>query len=338
MADELDELVAREFEVLEDVEVPELWDRIVALADTEPVEVGRPRRRWPALAAAAVIVAVLGAGLVVWLRDTQQAAEPEQADDPPSAVAGDDNTVKIVMRDDDVDLSPTAIAGWVLFEIDNQTDHFRRFEVRPLLPGTTYDEAITTLATFDDGDPDGLAAVSSDPVAGGLNGPRDADTVGIPITAGDYLVVSDEVDANDQYVPGTDRVQQLRVLPGTAGQPPTPTITYEYIGDTMIGPTSTSAGRITITLEEGDEAPRALLVANLRDGVTHAQWERWASEFANGVSDYNQVPADSYIVLWGTAAGRTLTLDLDSGPVPVWASHNFSQPSGSLPGVWLQVD
>ena len=206
------------------------------------------------LAVAAVIVAVLGAGLVVWLRDTQQAAEPEQADDPPSAVAGDDNTVQIVMRDDDVDLSLTAIAGWVLFEIDNQTDHFRRFEVRPLLPGTTYDEAITTLATFDDGDPDGLAAVSR-PCGRRARRPRDADTVGIPITAGDYLVVLDEVDANDQYVPGTDRVQQLRVLPGTAGQPPTPTITYEYIGDTMIGPTSTSAGRITITLEEGDEAP-----------------------------------------------------------------------------------
>jgi hypothetical protein len=338
MAEELDELVAREFQIFDDVKVPELWDRIVALADTEPVEHARGRRRWPAMAAAAVVVAVVGAGLVVWLRDEQQADEPEQADDPPSVVADVDNTVKMVMRSDDIDLSPTAIAGWVSLEINNQTDNFRRFEVRPLLPGTTYDEAIATVATFDDGDPDGLAAVSSDAVVGGLNGPRDAGTVGIPITAGDYLVVSNEVDANDQYVPGTDRVHELRVLPGTAGQPPTPTIVYEFIGDTMIGPTSTSAGRITITLEEGDEAPRGLLVANLRDGVTHADWERWASEFANGVSDYDQQPADSYIVLGGTAAGRTLTLDLDSGPVPVWASHDFSQPSGSLPGVWLQVD
>jgi hypothetical protein len=320
MADELDELVAGEFDVLKDVEVPELWERIVSLADTERIDPSRSRPRWPALAAAAVVLALVAVGLVVWLRD-----EPRQVDQPPAPAAGD-NTVNIDIRNEDFDLSPTAVAGWVSFDIDNQTDHTRELAVYPLLPGKTYDDVDAALAVARDDDPDTLAGIISDPVVGATSGPRDALTVGVPVSAGDYVVVSHLVDGRMQLVPHSGRLQELRVLPGAARQPPKPTLAYEFIGDTIIGPTSTEAGRITITVDNGEDEPRKMVLSNLRDGVTRADFEHWISLVDAGQTDWNQAPLDSLMALWGTAAGRTLTVQLDAGPIVLSAPTSFEQP------------
>jgi hypothetical protein len=332
MADELDELVAREFDVLEDIEVPELWERIVSLADTERIDPSRSRRRWPVLAAAAVVLTLVGVGLVVWLGD-----EPRPVDVPPAPAAGD-NTVDIDIRDEDFDLDPTIVAGWVSFNIDNQTDHIREVAVYPLLPGKTYDDVHAALAVAPDGDPDTLPGTIFDAaVVGATSGPRDAFTVGVAVPTGDYVVVSHEVDGRLQLVPNSGRLHELRVLPGAAGQPPEPTLAYQIIGDTIIGPTSTDAGRITITLGDPDDEPRFLFLTNLSDGVTTAEYEHWGALRDAGQSDWNQAPLDSLTALWGTAAGRTLTIELDPGPIVISDLTNFEQGEPT-PVIVVQVD
>ena len=75
MADQLEEWLARRFSVLEDVDVPDLWERIVGHADTEPVAdlLAPRRRRWLPLAAAALLV-VVSIGVYAF------AADPETAE------------------------------------------------------------------------------------------------------------------------------------------------------------------------------------------------------------------------------------------------------------------
>ena len=77
MDDLEEEPVPRRFDVLADVEVPELWERIVGHADTEPVVdmLAPRRRRWLPVAAAALLV-VVGIGVYASSRSDPEPAEP----------------------------------------------------------------------------------------------------------------------------------------------------------------------------------------------------------------------------------------------------------------------
>jgi hypothetical protein len=336
MADELDELVAHDLEVLADVEVPELWERIVSLADTERVDNRRPRSRWPLAAAAAVVVALVALGLVVWTGD-----DSTPADEPPPAppAAGDDNTVRIAMRGADIDVDATASAGWVSFAITNQTDRIRSFEVYPLLEGQTYDDVESAAAVAVDGDPDAFEGIAAEePVVGGFSSAGGMHTVGVAVEAGDYVVVSTELDGDLQYVPDSAVRRELRITPGDAGQAPTPTLTYQLIGDTPIGDTSTPAGRATITLDDGDGPPLGLILADLRDGASRADWDRWSPwMYPNPAADFYAAPVDSMIVLWGSTPGRTLTMDLDRGPIVLLAGPDLAQLN-FMSAAFIEVD
>jgi hypothetical protein len=147
MVDEREEWLARRFEVLEDVDVPELWEQIVGRVDTEPnVHVLHHRRgRWvPIAAAAAAVLVLVGIGVVVWARD-----DPSQVDTPPGPASGD-NTVQIVQSDDDDQaiVTTTAVAGTVSFDIDNPTDGYRGVHIQPMLPGTTIEDLRAVAVEF----------------------------------------------------------------------------------------------------------------------------------------------------------------------------------------------
>ena len=322
MAEDRDELVARQFIVMEDVAVPDLWERVMTLTDTERVDAQRTRRRWPTLAAAAVLVAVVAAGFVVFLRD-----ETQPVDGSITPADGADSTVHIVVRDGGVDLTPTVAAGWVSIRIDNRTDRQRSFTFAPLLPGKTYDDVEAAAAAFRDGDSNFLDGIVSDVVIGGLDAAHDTHTVGVSLPAGDYVAIFTELDGDREYVPGSGQWQRLRVVDGAPGQRPEPTATYRITGGGIAGPSTLPAGPVTIAFDASE--PSNVILSDLRDGVSAAEWTAWANQLAVGETDFDEAPIDSVIVLIGTSTNRTITLDLDSGPIEIG-----SAPSGTATPFW----
>jgi hypothetical protein len=331
MADELDELVAADISIIERLEVPELWERIVTLADTERSEPRRPRRWWPALLAAAVVVAVVAVTVIASRRDTPTHVDGTTPPTTPSSVvaASGDNVVRIEAGPDGFAVTPTATAGWVSFEIDNGTEQIRVVGINPLLPGTTVADVEAALRADDAGAEDPFTGVLPEaPLVGAFNMPGDQHTVGAPVEAGDYVVVSTELDGELLPVPGTGHAAALRVAPGQAGQMPTPTLTYQFIGKTPIGATSTDAGRVTLVIDEDpDDAPHEILLADLTDGAGASVWDNW-SPWNVGNSppfDWNEAPVDSLIAVWGTAPGRTVTVELDPGPIVLMGGVSLEQ-------------
>ena len=151
MADELDDLITRDLSILDDLAVPDLWERIVTLSDTERVEPSRRRRWWPVLVAAAVVL-VAAVGVLAWNRDTHDARRRHRtvhAIVDIDTTVGSDNTVRIAIDDSELDVSPTATAGWVSFAVDNTTDRIRTFEVFELLGDTTYEAIEAAAPTVD---------------------------------------------------------------------------------------------------------------------------------------------------------------------------------------------
>ena len=176
MAEDLDDVVAREFRVLDDLDVPDLWARIVAFADTEPLQSSRSRRRWPAVAAAAALVVAIAGGVWLTVRDDSEPSSTP-VDSGVQTAAADANTVRVVFGDDDTAFDAEAVAGWVSFEIDNPTDDFRFVDLRPLRPGSTFEEARAELATVDDGDTSVMERVTEATLVGTLIRPHGTVTV-----------------------------------------------------------------------------------------------------------------------------------------------------------------
>jgi|SRR5829696_1134827 len=339
MADELDELIARDLSVLDDLDVPDLWERIVTLSDTERVEAPRRRRWWPVLAAAAAVLVVAAVvGVLAWNGDTTTHVNSTVPSTSPSTTptstsnptASGDNTVRIGIGDGDLDVSPTATAGWVPFAIDNETDRIRTFEVYELLGDATYEDVEAAAPSVDLETDDPLPGlVAKDPGVGGFVTAHDEALVGVPLEAGDYIVVTVELDSALQYVPDSRRSRPLLVAPGRAGQPPTPTLAYQLIGETPIGDTTTPPGPATITLADAQDGPYEMLVGNLADDAIQADWDHWSPWHIPAPTsvDWSEAPVDSMVALWGTAPGRTLTLDLDVGPIVLMAGARLDQMS-----------
>lgn len=332
MADELDELITRDLSVLDDLEVPNLWERIVTLSDTERVELSRRRRWWPVLVAAAVLLVTV-VGVLAWTRDTSTHVDSTVPSSPSStsnSTVGSDNQVRIAIDDGELEVSPTATAGWVSFGIDNTTDRIRMFEVYELLGDATYEavEAAAPSVDLQADDPfPGL--VANEPDVGGFVSAHDEAVVGVPLDAADYIVVSVELDGDLQYVPDSRRSRPLRIAPGQARNTSTPTLRFQMIGETPIGDSTTPSGRATITLADGQDGPYEMLVGNLADDAINADWDAWSPWRVPAPTsvDWNEAPVDSMIGLWGTAPNRTVTLDLDVGPIVLMAGAALDQMS-----------
>jgi hypothetical protein len=207
----------------------------------------------------------------------------------------------------------------VSLEIENRTAHQRAFQLVELLPGTTYDAVDAALASGSDGDPHVLDGLVSELVIGDITSSRNTHTVGVGLSAGDYVAVFSELDGRQQYVPHSGRVHHLRVTDGAAGQRPQPTATYQITGGRIDGPPTLPAGRLTISFEDG--APSYVYLANPRDGVSQADWAQWSALKDANQSDWDHAPIDSLIVLFGTTTDRTITLDLDPGPIEIGSSN-----------------
>jgi hypothetical protein len=339
VADELDELIARDLRVLDDVDVPDLWERIVTMTDTERIPPPRRRRWWPALAASVVLLVAAVIGGLAWNRDATTQINGTVPRPPSSALpttlvsdttAAGDNTVRIGIGDGDLESSPTATAGWVAFAIHNETDRIRMFEVYELLGDATYGEVEAAASSIDLEADDPLPGlVAMEPGIGGFVTSYDEAVVGVPLEAAEYIVVTVELDSTLQLVPGSRRSRPLRIVPGRAGQPPTPTLQYQMMGDTPIGDTTTPSGRATITLADGPDGPYEMIVANLAVDAIHADWFAWSPWTIPAPSsvDWNEAPVDSMAALWGTAPSRTLTMDLDVGPIVLMAGAGLDQMS-----------
>src|SRR5687768_16952560 len=127
MVEQREEWLARRFGVLEDVDVPELWERIVGDADTEPVVdmLAPRRRRWLPFAAAATLLVVVGIGVYASSRSDPEPAEPSDA------MSAADNTVEIIEGEPGAaTVTSTATAGIVTFDITNPTGENRSVEIR----------------------------------------------------------------------------------------------------------------------------------------------------------------------------------------------------------------
>ena len=336
MAEDLDDVVTREFRALDDLDVPDLWARIVALADTEPIQSARSRRRWPAVAAAAALVVAIAGGVWLTVRDdSEPSSTPVDGGGP--AAAAEANTVGVVFGDDDTAFDAEAVAGWVTFDIDNPTDDFRFVDVRPLRPGSTFEEVWAELATVDDGDTSVMERVTEATLVGTLIRPHGTATVTAPITAGEFLVNSGVLDGRGGYVANSGRVHELRVGAGNAGQPPQPTAVYEMVGATPIGPASIPAGRTTIQVTDGDDGPYELILNDMRDGSGRGDFDNWDAQFQAGTADQYDAPADNSVWVWGSAPDRAVTIDLDPGELLLVAAADLD--TVDYRGLqWVHVD
>ena len=142
-------------------------------------------------------------------------------------------------------------------------------------------------------------------------------------------MVTAELDGDLQYVPDSRRSRPLRIAPGQVQQTSTPTLRYQMIGETPIGDSTTPSGHSTITITDGEDGPYEMLVGNLADDAIQADWDSWSPWHVPAPTsvDWNEAPIDSMVALWGTAPSRTLTLDLDVGPIVLMAGAALGQMS-----------
>ena len=330
MADEREAWLADHFDVVHDLDAPDLWGQIVARADTDrnvDVVHGR-RRRWVPLAAAAAVLALAIAGLVVWARD-----DSSNVDTPPGP-AGGDNTVQIVHgHHTDAIVTPTAIAGTVSFDITNPTDDYRGIQIHPMRPGATIED-VRAAARRDVlmGAAD-TSGVLGDSVLGVDGGPHDHFVTAMPLDAGNYAVLLITEEPTFAAVSAADglEIRQLTVAEGEAGVAPAPTLTFDRLAmDSLIGPTTAPRGRATIRVNDAAGGTFQFALIELRPDATRAAYEVWERDNGTGENrDWSTAPIATIRGFYAGAPQQTVTIDLHGGDLFVSAPSSFDQPGPS---------
>jgi hypothetical protein len=339
MVDEREEWLARRFDVLHDVEVPELWEQVVGRVDTEPNvdTVGPRRRRWTLLAVAAAVLALVALGLVLWTR-----ADPTTVDTPPGPAVGD-NTVQIVEGgDEQATVTPSAVAGIVSFEISNPAGGYHGVDIRRMLPGVSFEDVRADALEFARaGGADSGRRLLEDPVLGVVNGPHDHFVTAMPLPAGEYAVFLLTTDESFASTPAEGyEVRQLTVTAGGAGAPPNPTLTFDRMAaDYLIGRTNPAPrGPATIRVDNTVGGAFQLSLVELRADATQHDFELWAQASATASRlDWRTSPAATARVFYTGAAQQTITVDLDGGDLRVDARPSFDQ-GGLFSVVWVTVE
>ena len=338
--DEREAWLLRRFDVLEDAELPDLWEQIVVRADTEPnVDVLRPRgRSWVPIAAAAaavLVVVLVGVGFVVWTGD-----DPTQVDAPPGP-AGGDNTVEIIEHDDaQAIVTSTAVAGIVSFDISNPTDGYRGVEIRPMVPGARMEEVRAAAVEFARTGAADTGDLLGDAVLGVASGPHDHFVTAMPLDAGEYAVFLTTSDATFEPTPDADghEVRQLTITAGNAGAAPAPSLTYDRMADDyVIGPTTATRGTATIRVDNTVGGPFQLALIELRPDATKNDLDLWELGNAEGgPADWSTAPVATVRVFYAGAPLQTVTVDLGGGDLKVDARPSF-EAGGLFSFVWVSV-
>jgi hypothetical protein len=330
MVDEREAWLTDRFEVVRDLDVPDLWEQIVARADTDRnVDVVHGRRwRWVPLAAAAAVLALVVAGLVVWARD-----DSSNVDTPPGP-GGGDNMVGIVHGDRaGAVVTPTAVAGTVSFDITNPTDDYRGLQIRPMRPGATIDDvraAARPNVLMGGADPSG---VLGDPVLGVDGGPKDHFVTAMPLSAGNYAVLLITEEATFAAVSAADglEVRQLSVAAGEAGAAPAPTLRFDRLAmDGLIGPTTAPRGQATIRVDDASGGTFLLALIELRPDATRSAYEAWERDNGTGeTQDWSTAPIATVRGFYAGAPHQTVTIDLEGGDLYVAAPSSTDQAGPS---------
>jgi hypothetical protein len=339
MVDQREEWLARPFSVLDDVDVPDLWERIVAHADTEPtVDMLAPRRRrWlPFAAAAALLLVVVGVGVYAFSRPDPDAAEPST-----DVVSAGTNTVEIIEGEPgEASVTPTATAGIVTFDITNPTGDNRSVEIRRMLPGMTLDDVRNNVEQFVRTGSSDVIAVDDPPVLGVVHGPDDHFTTTMPLAAGEYAVT---INVHDQVlapVPGhVPAVALLTVEPGDVGDLPTPTLRFDrQATDYLIGDNLATAGPATIHVDNTVGGDFVVSVVELRADATQHDFALFVNSIPPGeTADWTSAPAASYRFFYAGAADQTVGVDLEGGDLRVDARPTFDE-GGGFATVWVTVE
>ena len=154
MPDERDVHVARLFEVLDDVDVPDVWEAIMARVDTEPTDlnhhVRRSRRWWPVLAAAALLIVAVSVRL---------ADDSQTVDVPPPPAEQAPNTLEVTAIGADLDVQGSLVAGTVSIAGRNIGDGLHSMVIGRLIDGKTLEDARDALASAGPDVPDASAGI-----------------------------------------------------------------------------------------------------------------------------------------------------------------------------------
>ncbi|MET0886023.1 MAG: hypothetical protein ABWX92_06190, partial [Mycetocola sp.] len=245
MPEERDMHVARLFEVLDDVDVPDVWEAIMARVDTEPTvptnHVVWYRRWWPVLAAAAVLVVV---AVVVYVR---LADDSQTVDVPPVPVDGASNTLDVTLNGAELDVEGSLVAGTVSIAVRNVGDGLHAMAVGQLIDDKTLEDARNALASAGPDVTDPLVGIVeySNPLFafGAVRGPGDASTLTVSgVEAGEYVLSHVPLDNAARSVWSQAGVQSLTIAAGDSGPGPAADVTYTVRTDDQIGSDPATSG------------------------------------------------------------------------------------------------
>jgi hypothetical protein len=345
--EERDVHVARLFEVLDDVDVPDVWEAIMARVDTEPTaptsHVAWYRRWWPLLAAAAVLVVV---AVVVYLR---LADDSQTVDVPPVPADGASNTLDVTLNGAELDVEGSLVAGTVSIAVRNIGDGLHAMAVGRLVDGKTLEDARNALASAGPDVADPLVGIVEYPSAlsafGAVRGPGDASTITVSgVEAGEYVLGHVPLDNAGRPVRSQAGVQSLTIAAGDSGPGPAADVTYTVRADDQVGsdpatsgldgPATLPAGPTTIDIVDDTGTPSTLTVFRIIDGETI---ETVVAFFDSGGAplDWSHAPID-----WLTSGSNVtdgdqmIFLDLTPGQ---WVIEKGTTPAEPAKGLHVTV-
>jgi hypothetical protein len=317
--DERDVHVARLFEVLDDVDVPDVWEAIMARVDTEPTDLNhhmrRSRRWWPVVVAAAALLIVA----VVVLVSVRLADDSQTVDVPPLPADGAPNTLEVIANGADFDVQGSLVAGTVSIAGRNIGDGLHSMVIGRLIDGKTLEDARDAVASAGPDVPDALVGIleypSPLPALGAWRGPGVASTLTVSgVASGEYVLANVPRDnAGLPIWPQAD-VQSLTIAAGDSDPGPVPDATYTVSADGLDGPTALPAGATTISFDN-DGTPRALSVYR---ATQRPEDIGTFFESAGSPLDWSHAPFDSFTSTPDTDADPVISLELTPGQ---WLFH-----------------
>lgn len=337
MRDERDVELARRFENLNDVDVPDLWDAILATAGIEraitpsreqldlnemgaaimvnvdiqqsrPSRARRVRRWWPALVAAAVIV------VAVVVASVRLADDHRPMSNQPGLVGSSANTLEVTENGAKLDVRGTLVAGTVSIAVRNVGDGLHSMVVGRLVDGKTLDDARNALAAAGPDVTDALAGIveypSPLPALSAWRGPGDASTLTVSgVASGDYVLGHVPRDNAGRPIWSQAGVQSLTIAAGDSGPGPVADATYTVRADGLDGPTRLLAGPITLAVANVS-LPMTLNVYRATQNVNVV-----GAFFNTGGAplDWSHAPFDFFTSTADSDAERMISLDLTPG-------------------------
>ena len=235
-----------------------------------------------------------------------------------TSVQSVDNTLRIVERDYEFEISGEPAGGTLTIAVDNSGKELHELIFTRLLDGKTFDEAKAALDTAAEDVEDPLAGITdSDAVIddlGGAQAPGTSFTItGPDVEAGDYVLRCNIPNADGVPHYKLGMLAQVTIAEGSGGTTPEAGLTFTATDEKLDGPETAEAGETSIEVVNDSSASREITLLKLAAGKTMEDAGRFFESATEGVPDFANSPFEFFTFVYDSERDRTLTVDLTPG-------------------------